>query len=144
MTAQNTDPAILHRRLDTLIRAATRIRTHADDLHALGWEKAVTDVEKVNGGTADHAPKAGDPRARKLYDRIFNEVASIEAELVGLDRLMVVLFTARADRPDPTRGSTISVAEHDRLLARQRQRRADGEHVPARLEAQPAHPGKRR
>lgn len=139
MTALN-DVATLRRRLDTLIRAATRLRTHAADLHSLGWEAHVGDVEKVNGGATDHAPRAGDPRARRLYERICAEVASAEAELVGLDRTMMALFTARAERPDPTRGSTISVAEFDARIAKQRAR-GDS---PARLEPQPQHPGRRK
>lgn len=143
MTAHNDVP-LLQRRLDTLVRAATRIRTHAADLHGLGWEKAVGDTEKVNGGTADHTPKAGNPRARRLFDRMCAEVASIEAELVGLDRTMMAIFTARSERPDPSRGSTHSLEEHDRLKAAQRKRQARGEYVPARIEPQPEHPGKRR
>lgn len=134
------DVELLRRRIDILIRAATRIRTHADDLHGLGWEPHVGEVEKVAGGATDHSPRAGDPRARKLFDRICIDVASMESELVGYDRVMMALFTARSERPDPTRGSTISVAEHDRLLAAQR-RRGDS---PVRLEPQPSHPGKRR
>lgn len=135
----------LQRRLDTLTRAAARLRTHAADLHGLGWEKAVTDVENVASGKPESKPPGGgDPRARRLFARIVAEVASSEAELVGLDRTMMALFTARTERPDPTRGSTIAIAEFDRIKARQRQRRADGEHVPARLEAQPEHPGRRR
>lgn len=135
----------LQRRLDTLTRAAARLRTHVADLHGLGWEKAVTDVENVASGKPESKPPGGgDPRARRLFARIVAEVASSEAELVGLDRQMLALFTARSERPDPTRGSTISVAEHDRLLAAQRDRRARGESVPARIELQPQHPGKRR
>lgn len=132
--------ATLCRRIDILVRAATRIGRHAGDLHALGWEPATVEVEKVNGGRADHAPRTGDPRARKLFDRILVDISAMESELVGYDRLMVALFTARAERPDPTRGSTISVAEHDRLLAAQKAR----PDTPARLEPQPAHPGKRK
>lgn len=145
MTAHNNDPATLHRRLDTLTRAAARIRQHIVDLYGLGWDAHVGEaLEGDMPGFESRPPKAGDSRARRLYDEIFTEVANIEAQLVGLDRRMVATFTARAERPDPTRGSTISVAEFDRLRARQRQRRADGEHVPARLEGQPPHPGKRR
>lgn len=142
MTAQN-DVTLLQRRIDTLTRAAARIRQHAGDLHTLGYDKSVTDAEKVNGGQADWSPKGGNPRARRLFERIFAEVASIEAELVGLDRTMIAIFTARSERPDPTRGSTISVAEHDRLRAKQRERRAAGEYTPANLEPQPPHPGRR-
>lgn len=142
MSAHN-DIELLRRRLDTLIRAATRIRTHAPDLFDLGWEQAVTDVEKVNGGAPDRAPNAGNPRARRLFDRIASEVSSIEAELVGLDRTMMAIFTARSERPEPSRGSTISHAEFERLKANQGRRRARGEHVPAQLEPQPQHPGRR-
>jgi hypothetical protein len=138
VTALN-DVELLRRRIDTLVRAASDLRRHAADLHGLGWEKAVADVEKVNGGSADHSPRAGDPRARRLFERIFNEVAQMESELVGLDRSMTALFYAGSSSPEPSRGSTISIAEHDRLLANQR-RRSD---TPARLVDQPSHPGRR-
>lgn len=140
MSALN-DIVLLQRRLDTLTRAAARIRQHAADLHGLGWEAHVGEaLEGDSPGFESHPPKAGDPRARRLFDRIVVEVASMEAELVGLDRTMMAVFTARSERPDPTRGSMISVAEHDRLRAAQRKRLG----TPVRLEPQPQHPGKRR
>jgi hypothetical protein len=129
----------LRHRLLTLVRAADRLRSHAGDLFGLGWEPPVGDVEKVNGGVVDHAPRAGDPRARRLFERIAAEAARAEAELVGLERSMLGLFVARTERPDPSRGSTIRVEEFDDQLARQR-RRSD---TPVRLEPQPQHPGRR-
>lgn len=131
----------LRRRLDTLTRAANRLRAHCRDLHDLGWEPHIGEtLEGDTPGYESRPPRAGDPRARRLYERICAEVASSEAELVGLDRQMTALFTARAERPEPTRGSTISLAEHDRLRAAQRRR----DDTPARLEPQPPHPGRRR
>lgn len=134
------DVETLRRRIDIAARALARIRTHAGDLHSLGWEPAVAEAEKVSGGAVDHTPRSGDPRARRLFDRMLEDISSFESEIVGYDRVMMALFTTRAERPDPTRGSTISVAEFDRLRERQRAR---GD-APARLEPQPDHPGKRR
>lgn len=129
----------LRRRLDTLTRAAARLRAHAGDLHDLGWEPHRGEAEKVNGGSADRTPRAGDPRARRLFDRVVADVEAAEAELVGDSRMMLALFTARAERPDPSRGSTISLADFDDQLARQRKRPG----TPVRLEPQPRHPGMR-
>lgn len=135
------DVDTLRRRLHTLTRAADRFRQHARDLHDLGWEAhRGDDAGKVNGGATDHAPRAGDPRARALFAEICAEADRSEAVLVGLSRQMMALFTARAERPDPTRGSTISVAEFDERVAKQKTR----DDTPARLEPQPQHPGRRR
>ena len=133
------DVDVLRQRIDSLARAAAKIRAHIGDLHGLGWEKAVGEVEKVNGGAPDRTPRAGDPRARRLYDRIFSEVASIEAELVGLERQMTAVFFAGSSNPEPSRGSLISRAEFDRLKDRQRKR----PDTHTRLVDQPQHPGKR-
>jgi hypothetical protein len=122
MTPRDVDA--LARRLRILTRAADRIRAHAADLHSLGWEPHRGDTEKVNGGTTDHTPRAGDPRARH------------EDLLVGLERDIVAFFFAHSTSPEPSRGSLISAGEHAQLLARQRAR-AD---TPARLVDQPAHP----
>lgn len=136
-----SDVATLRRRIDTLVRAATKLRAHAADLHGLGWEKAVVDVENVASGKPESKPPGGgDPRARKLFERIVSEVAQMEAELVGLERSMTGLFYAGSSNPEPSRGSTISREEFDRQLGRQRAR---GD-APARLVDQPGHPGVRR
>ena len=134
------DVEVLNRRLRTLTRAADRIRAHASDLHTLGWEPQRGDTEKVNGGTTDHTPRAGDPRARHLWDRILLEVGRCEDLLVGLERDLTALFYAHSNSPEPSRGSLISAAEHAELLAKQ-QVRPD---TSARLVDQPAHPGRQR
>lgn len=131
------DVAILRRRIDSLVKAAARIRTHVPDLYRLGWEKAVGEVEKVNGGQPDRTPAAGDPRARDLFEQIMARVSAAEAELVGLDRAMTALFYAGSSNPESSRGSTIRREEFDQLRAYQR-RRPD---TPVRLVEQPPHPG---
>lgn len=133
------DVETLRRRVTTLTRALSRISLNAADLHSLAWEPRVGDAERVNGGAVDHSPRTGDPRAIRLFANIAAAIEAAEADLVGLDRQMMGLFTARAERPDPTRGSIISVAEFDAKLAAQR-RRGD---APVRLEPQPPHPGRR-
>jgi hypothetical protein len=138
LTARDVDA--LCRRLRTLTRAADRIRAHAADLHSLGWEPHRGDTEKVNGGPVDHAPRAGDPRARHLWERITLEVGRAEDLLIGLERDTVAFFFAHSSSPEPSRGSLISAAEHAQLLARQRAR----PDTPARLVDQPQHPGRRR
>lgn len=138
MTARDVE--LLTRRLRTLTRAADRIRAHAPDLHSLGWEPQQGDTEKVNGGTTDHTPRAGDPRARHLWDRITLEVGRAEDLLVGLERAMSALFFAGSTNPEPSRGSLHSSAEQDQLLAKQRAR----PDTPVRLVDQPPHPGRKR
>ncbi len=130
----------LTRRLRTLTRAADRLRAHAPDLHSLGWEPHRGDGEKVNGGTTDHTPRTGDPKARHLWARITLEVGRAEDLLVGLERDVVAHFYAHSTSPQPSRGSLISTADHDQLLAKQRAR----PDTPVRLVDQPAHPGKHR
>ena len=112
------DVVALQQRIDIIIRAATRLRQHAADLHSLGWDPTVTDTEKVRQTKVDYVPRVAEeaPRARRVFDRIDAELASIQGEITGLDRAMMQIFTARSERPDPTRGSTISVAEFDRLV----------------------------
>lgn len=138
MTARDVDQ--LTRRLRTLTRAADRLRAHAPDLHSLGWEPQRGDAEKVNGGATDHTPRAGDPRARHLWERIALEVGRAEDLLVGLERDTVAFFFAHSTSPEPSRGSLISADEHARLLANQRTR----DDAPALLVEQPSHPGRRR
>lgn len=138
MTPRDVDA--LTRRLRTLTRAADRLRAHAPDLHGLGWEPHHGDVEKVNGGATDHTPRAGDPRARHLWERLTVEVGRCEDLLVGLERDVVAHFFAHSSSPEPSRGSLISAAEHARLLANQRGR----PDTPARLIDQPSHPGRQR
>lgn len=140
MSAHN-DVVTLRRRIDTLVRAATRLRAHAADLHGMGWDPQVGEpLEGDAPGFVSAPPRAGDVRARRLFDRIFAEVAQMEAELVGLERSMTGLFYAGSSNPEPSRGSMISREEFDRQLGRQRAR---GD-APARLVDQPGHPGAQR
>ena len=134
------DIADLQRRLRTLTRAAENIRRHCPDLHTLAWEPAVTDRPHVQETRSDYTPRAGDPRARHLWERLQAEIGRAEALLVGLERDLVAAFYAGSDSPEPSRGSLISAAEHDTLITKQRGR-AD---TPARLVDQPAHPGRKR
>lgn len=135
------DLETLHHHLHNIIRAATHLHTHTPDLHTLAWEKPANTTDKIRTTKTDHTPRVADdaPQARKLLQHITNRINSIQAEIVGLDRAMTHLFTAHTPRPDPTRGSTISLAEFDQQRTRQR-RRPD---TPTRLEPQPPHPGRR-
>lgn len=138
VTARDVD--LLAHRIDSLTRSATRIRRHLADLHSLAWEKPVTDRVAVHESKTDHTPRAGDPRARHLWERITLEAGRCEDLLVGLERDVIAHFFAYSQSPEPSRGSLISAAEHAQLLAKQRVR----PDTPARLVDQPQHPGRRR
>lgn len=134
------DVEALVKRIDTLTRAAGRLRTHAPDLHALGWDAAVVEVENVASGKPESKPpRAGNPRARWLFENLVVQVERMEAELVGFERTMMAVFFAGSSNPEPSRGSMISRAEFDRLRAKQRAR-SDGHPV---LVDQPQHPGRK-
>lgn len=145
------DVDLLTRRLDILARTAAAVRAHAGDLWVLGWEQPNTtdplERERVSGDDPvlnDHAPRAGDPRARRLFDQICVNVAQMEAELVGFERATKRLFFVGSRSAEPTRGSLIPAGEHARLLANQRARAAAGDYTPERLIDQPPHPGRHR
>lgn len=137
MTARDVD--LLAHRLDSLTRAATRIRRHLNDLHTLAWEASVAPQERISGGKTDWAPKSGDPRSKRLWERLTVEAGRAEDVLVGLERDVIAHFYAGSCSPEPTRGSLISAAEHARLLATQRVR----PDTPTLLVDQPAHPGRK-
>lgn len=143
MTARDID--LLQHRIDSLTRAATRIRRHVHDLHSLAWDRSVTGGEKVRETKIDHVPRVADeaPRARHVWEHLVAEVARCEDILVGLERQVVGYFMV-SSTAEPTRGSHIPAAEHARLLANQQARTAAGDYTPARLIDQPAHPGKKR
>lgn len=137
------DVTDLQRRIDLLTRTAHQLRRHAPDLWSLGWEptnNGIDDTGRVAGGQTDHSPKTGDPKARRLYERLTTDLAQMAAELVGYQRAMYALFYAGATSIDPSRGSLIPAAEHAQLLAKQ-QGRPD---TPAKLIDQPTHPGANR
>jgi hypothetical protein len=154
VTARDVD--LLAHKVDTLTRAATRIRAHLHDLHALAFETQRRNTEPDGTGFESRPPpgwKGGHEhsdgtwtpdRSRQLWDRIAHEVSRVEDILVGLERDVLAHFFAHSANPEPSRGSLISAAEHQRLLANQRTRAAAGEYVPARLADQPPHPGRRR
>jgi len=144
MTARDVD--LLAHRLDTLTRAATRIRRHINDLHVLAHEPTTTHADdiKVRTTKTDHTPKTGDPRARRVWDRLQHEIARCEDILVGLERETTGYFLVGSTNPEPSRGSLIPASEHDRLLAQQAARAAQGQYTPARITDQPRHPGRNR
>lgn len=145
MSAHN-DIVNLQRRVDHLTRAATRIRAQLADLHSVAWEPstATTDPsERVSGGRGDNSPRSGPDVAKALWRRSETELARVEDILVGLERKITGWFMVTAI-VEPTRGSLIPAAEHDRLLAAQHTRAKNGEYTPARLIDQPPHPGKHR
>lgn len=142
MTARDIDLA--RHRVDSLVRAATRTRTHLADLHTLAFEAHHTDTEvHVRQSKTDHTPRGGDPQAHRLWERALTEIGRCEDILVGLERLVTAHFYAHSQSPEPSRGSLISRIEHDQLLSAQRARAAAGDYVPARLGDQPPHPGRR-
>jgi len=138
VSAHNRDVDVLRHRIDNLMKAASRIRANAADLHDLGWERSVTDVERVAGGAPDRAPKAGSPRARRLFDQIDESIVRMEAEMIGYERVMMALFFAGSSNPEPSRGSMISRADFDLQVERQRRRGSN-----TRIVEQPQHPGRR-
>jgi hypothetical protein len=144
MTARDVD--LVTHRLDTLTRAAARIRQHLSDLHCLAFESTTypADDVKVRTSKTDHTLKAGDPRARRVWDRLGVEIARCEDILVGLERDAVGYFLVNSASAEPSRGSLISAAEHQRLLDNQRARRAAGEYTPERIVDQAQHPGRHR
>lgn len=144
MTARDVD--LLAHRLDALTRAATRIRQHLADVHCLAFEATTghTDDVKVRTTKTDHTPKSGDPRARRVWDRLLVEVCRCEDILVGLERQTTGYFLVGSHSAEPSRGSLIPAGEHARLLANQRARAAAGDYTPAKLIDQPPHPGRRR
>ena len=135
------DVQFLTRRLDALTRAADQIARHLVDLHYCGWERLTADHAHVKETRTDYTPQAGDPRARQLWSRISLQVGQVEDTLLGLQRQMTGYFYAHSDSPEPSRGSLISRAEHDQLLAKQRARRSNGQYTPVPLVEQPRHPG---
>lgn len=140
------DVATLQRRIDHAIHAATRIRQQLADLHTTAWEPTTATTEpgnRVSGGQQDHSPRSGPPIAKHLWNRTQTELARIEDVIVGLERAITGYFMVTAIL-EPTRGSLIHAAEHDRLLAKQRARQAAGQYTPATLIDQPGHPGKHR
>jgi len=141
LTARDVD--LLANRLDTLTRAAGRIRAHLADLHCLAFEPHIGEDIKVRQSKTDHTPRAGDPRAHHVWDRLTLEVGRVEDILVGLERQVVGYFMVTSI-VEPSRGSLIPAAEHARQLANQRARKAAGEYTPTRLVDQPPHPGRRR
>jgi hypothetical protein len=143
MTARDVD--LLQHRIDTATRAATRIRQHLHDLHALAHENARRNTEPDHGAFDSRPPpgwRPTDDRAKTLWTRTQTEISRCEDILVGLERAVTAHFYAYAPSPEPSRGSLISAAEHDAQLARQRTRTTNGEYTPARLGDQPQHPGK--
>lgn len=144
MSSRDVD--LLAHRLDSLTRAATRIRAHLADVHCLAFEATnhPADDIKVRTSKTDHTPKSGDPRARNVWDRLEIEIGRCEDILVGLERQTTGYFLVGSHSAEPSRGSLISAGEHARLLARQQARKVAGEYVPARLVDQNQHPGKGR
>lgn len=141
----NRDIAALQRRVDHITRAAARIRAQLADLHSIAFEPstATGDNQRVRGGDQDRAPRSGPDVAKALWARTETELARVEDILVGLERKITGWFMVTAIL-EPTRGSLIPAGEHDRLLAKQRDRQKNGDYTPTRLIDQPTHPGKKR
>lgn len=159
MTARDVDH--LQRRIDHLTRAADRIRAQLADLYTLAYEPAVHDNERSRAPGFESRPPPGAQRdhpglgtkppdrisrrdqAHHLWERTDQDLCRCEAILVGLERAVTGWFMV-SSAVEPTRGSLIAAADHDRLLAAQRVRENAGEYTPARLVDQPDHPGAHR
>lgn len=145
MTARDVD--LVQHRIDSAVRAATRIRAHLHDLHALAYEAQRRNTEPDHGAFESRPPPGWQPvdgQSKQLWARTQTELGRVEDILVGLERSVTAHFFAHSASPEPSRGSLISAAEHQRLLTNQRARAAAGEDVPARLGDQPSHPGRNR
>lgn len=138
------------RHLDRTIRAAQHLRTHLADLHTLAWEPANNrpdsgQVDTDRRGKTDWAPRAGDPRARRLLDQLATVAERAATDLVGCAALMGRIF--EATRPiyiEGARGSIVSRPDLAEARRAQGRRRARGEYTPAPLVSQPDHPSKGR
>jgi hypothetical protein len=140
MTTRDVD--FLTRRLRSLERCAARIASHVDDLHALAYEPGACNSEPDRTGFESRPPPGWRPettRAQELWGVLIRVVGNSEAAIVELERQVLATFFAGSISPEPSRGSLISVAEHDQLLARQRARASS-----ARIVDQPPHPGRQR
>jgi hypothetical protein len=142
VTARDTD--LLVHRLDQAVRSLNRIRQHLVDLHWLAHETPTADVEKVRTTKTDRTPRGGDPHAKRLWERATLEVGRTQDTMIGLERDIIAYFYAHSSSPEPSRGSLIPAAEHDRLLANQQARRTAGHYTPTLLGDQPTHPGHHR
>lgn len=136
MTPRDVDD--LARRLRSLERSAGRIRDHVEDLHAVAYEPVARNSEPDRTGFESRPPPGWKPepnRAQDLWAVLVRVAANSEAAIVELERQMMAVFFAGTSTPAPSRGSLISAADHDELLARQRARTST-----ARLVDQPTHP----
>lgn len=131
-------------RLDAMARASLALALQLEDLHALAYDKATRDSEKVATGGERPAgvENVGDERARDVWRRL-GRIPFLEKELLALERAAGNLLSEGAS-PSATRGSLISRGELSLALRRQRQRQRLGEYTPKRNEDQPDYPGGRR
>ena len=139
----------LHRRLNSLARTAARIANHLDDLHALAYEPVSRTTEPDRSGFESRPPPGWKPghenrdgtltpnRANELFGTLTRMIFNTEAAFVDVERQLMGLFFAGSSTPGRSRGSLISAAEHDQLLARQKTRTRSVRIVP-----QPDHPAK--
>lgn len=133
----------LRRRLRTLIRAANNIAAHIDTLHSLAYDATRGDTEPDRAGFESRPPpgyRTETTRAQHMWARTNLEIGRCEDLLVGLERDLAGCLFAGSSNAEPSRGSLISAAEHERLLTNQRGR----PDTPARLVDQPRHPGAKR
>ncbi len=134
----------LRARLATIQTSANKISAHLADLHALAYERTVTDNEPVDGhpwpppGVEHH----GNDQARTLWRHLDQNIAPIERSIRALDWAVGNLLSQGAS-PDDTRGwrEQIQRREFREALRQQRLRQARGEYVPARTVDQPNYPG---
>ena len=139
MSAHN-DVDFLARRLRSLERSAARIAGHIDDLHALAYEPVSRTTEPDRSGFESRPPpgwQADTNRANELFGTLTRMIVNTEAAFVDVERQLMGLFFAGSSTPDRSRGSLISAAEHDQLLAKQKTRTRSVRIVP-----QPDHPAK--
>lgn len=129
--------------LTSIARHAEALRRVAADLEAMAFEAGVTGGEKVTATRVDYAlDTVGDHFARKVYVALCHRAREADDILAGL-RATTLNLMSKGGSAEHTRGSLISADEHDRLVGRQRDREERGDYTPARMQAQPRHPGRR-
>lgn len=138
MTHRDVD--VLRARLTAIVGAATMLGRHAEDLHCLGFERAVRDEAKVSKTGVVEVDAIGDPLIRQLWRRLFEEIRVIETTIRALEWASNNALSAGAG-VEESRGSLVSKGEFNAALRRQRQRGDRGEYVPAKLVDQPRYPG---
>lgn len=130
--------------LAAISASAKTLALHAPDLHAVSYERAVTgSTDRINpGGSPPGVEHHGDEHARDLFHRLEAALNHSELSLRALEWAVGNLLS-QGDSPEDVRGYPLQIQrrEYREQLRRQQDRRARGDHVPARMVDQPPYPG---